>query len=240
MGLNFYLCRHIVLPLNNKLKYYNIKRNDSFFGWSLKFFCILILGALFFLTSTLDAQEGMGTNQSPVFVVKGGAEIYSTDKDFNNQVNSQKIILQDANITLKKPTTGEVLLIASSKKIERESKDFKSKIAKGNKKKELEVLKEIKNKIADYESRKEFFNLKNIKVFPSSEEFIASSRINIDYVVPNQNQHDLSKINSVQNQYVIKSALDFIHQQKYIFYNNKSLDFCFSQVFSVRPPPILV
>ncbi|GEM_PF-2621989 len=240
MGLNFYICKHIILPLNKILQYSNISNNKSFLELGLSFFCILILGFLFFFNNNINAQEGIGTFQSPVFVIKGGAEIYSTDKGFNQQVNNNKIILQDANITIKKPNDGETLLIASSKKIERESKDFKSKIAKGNKKKELEVLKEIKNKIADYESRKEFFNLKNIKVFPSSEEFIASSRINIDYVVPNQNQHDLSKINSVQNQYVIKSALDFIHQQKYIFYNNKSLDFCFSQVFSVRPPPILV
>ena len=195
---------------------------------------------LLFFNNIVNAQEGIGTSQSPVFVVKGGAEIYSTDKDFNHQINSQKIILQDANITLKKPTTGEALLIASSKKIERESKDFKSQVAKENKRKELEILKQIKNKITDYESRKESFNLKNITVFPSSEEFIASSHINKDYVAPSQNQHDFSKINSVQNQYVIKSALDFLHQQKYTFYNNKSLDFCFSQVFSVRPPPGLV
>lgn len=240
MGLNFYICKHIILPLNKILQYSNISNNKSFLELGLSFFCILILGFLFFFNNNINAQEGMGTNQSPVFVVKGGAEIYSTDKDFNNQVNSQKIILQDANITLKKPTTGEVLLIASSKKIERESKDFKSQVAKENKKKELEVLRQIKNKIADYESRKESFSLKSIKVVPSSEEFIASSHINGDYVAPSQNQHDFSKIYSVQNQYVIKSALDFLHQQKYTFYNNKSLDFCFSEFFSVRPPPAII
>ena len=239
MGLNFYLCNHIVLPLNKILQYFNISKNKSFLDSGLKFFCILILGFVFFFNNVANAQEGIGTNQSPVFVVKGGAEIYSTDKDFNQQINNQKIILQDVNITFKKPNDGEVLLIASSKKIERESKDFKSQVAKENKKKDLEVLKQIKSKITDYESRKESFHLKNVKVFPSSEEFIASSHVNRDYVSPSQNQHDFSKIHSVQYQYVIKSALDFLHQQKYTFYNNKSLDFCFSQVFSVRPPPFL-
>lgn len=218
----------------------NINEKKSSSNWGLSFFSMLILGFLFFFSNIVNAQEGFGNNHAAVFVVKGGAEIYSTDKDFNHQVRRDKIILQNGNVTLKKLSGNEDLLVVSSKKPEIESKDFKSQITKANKKKQLAILKEIKNKITDYESRKKSFNLKNIKVFPSSEEFIASSRINRDYVAPSQNQHDLSKIHSVQNQYVIKSALDFLHQQKYTFYNNKSLDFCFSQVFSVRPPPAFI
>lgn len=224
--------------MNRILQSSSIDEKKSSSNWGLSFSSMLILGFLFFFSNIVNAQEGFG-NHSAVFVVKGGAEIYSTDKDFNHQVRRDKIILQNGNVTLKKLSGNEDLLVVSLKKPEIESKDFKSQIAKANKKKQLAILKEIKNKITDYESRKKSFNLKNIKIFPSSEEFIASSHINRDYVAPSQNQHDLSKIHFVQNQYVIKSALDFLHQQKYTFYNNKSLDFCFSQVFSVRPPPVL-
>jgi hydroxymethylpyrimidine pyrophosphatase-like HAD family hydrolase len=204
-------------------------------------FCGLLFLLFFSFNSLLNAQVGIGNSAQSAIVLKNGAAIYSTDAKFNQQINSDKISLQNAEVFYESENGDEVILVAASEKsIESEKKDLKTqvKIAENNKKKE--ELKKLEKQVSDYESQKEKFESEKIKTFPSSEEFISSTHVNTDYVVPSYHQHKLSKIYSTENQYIITLALDFLHPKKYTYYNNKPLDFCFSEVFSVRPPPFFI
>ncbi|WP_267267152.1 hypothetical protein [Chryseobacterium formosus] len=224
----------------NLQRSYKITKISNFTG-SLIAYRILIISLLFSFPVSSYAQEGFGNSSVPTISLKGGAAIYSADQNFNKQIENQNLRIVNAEIIIKKNADDQEILIAGTVKKNISSPEMlHQKLASQEKTFQDENTKAIKKKIAEYESRKKESNVENIKVFPSSEKFIISSHINRDYVAPSQNQHDLSKINFVQNQYVIKSALDFLHQQKYTFYNNKSLDFCFSQVFYVRPPPFLL
>ncbi|MCX8533819.1 hypothetical protein [Chryseobacterium luquanense] len=226
--------------MNKELLSSNINKKKANFNRNLCFFRSFILGVLFFFSDYLCAQEGFGNNQQTIIVVKGGAEIFSADENFNHQIINNNAVKKNIKVDFKKNGSEKLILLASEKEENQQDDTFKNQLAKVEKKKQKEALKEIKSKIRDYESRKENFDNKNLRVFPSSEKFIISSRINQDYVIPNYSQRDFSEINTDQNQYIVKSALDFLHSQKYTYYNNKSLDFCFSQVFSVRPPPVAI
>lgn len=202
-------------------------------------FCGLWVLLFFFFNSFLNAQVGIGNPAQSALVLKNGAAIYSTDANFNQQINSDKISLKNTEVFYE--SGDKVILVAvSDKSIKSEKKDLKTqaKIAESNKKKE--ALKKLKKQISDYESQKEKFESEKIKTFPSSEEFISSTHVNTDYVVPSYHQHKLSKIYNAGNQYIIKLALDFLYPKEYTYYNSTPLDFCFSKVFSVRPPPFFI
>lgn len=194
-----------------------------------------------FSFNNLSAQEEIGNNSKPVIIIQGGIEIYSNDADFNKQIRTNKVVIQDADQTLISQGKDNSLIIVSSGKKHKNS-DFspKNQIVFKDKKKNDEAQKELKKEITKYESRKKALIFKKLKVFPSSEKFAVVSHHQRDYIVPSTKNHDFSNIHTQTDQYIIKFVLDFFDAKKYISYNNKSLDFCFSKVFSVRPPPSIL
>ncbi|WP_175622579.1 hypothetical protein [Chryseobacterium schmidteae] len=212
---------------------------------SLNYFCIYITSILLFFCGFANAQEGIGAEvPQATIVLKQGATIFSQDDSFNKQVNSEKILVKNAEVSnIGMVENGTVLTAKSNKTQETQTpkKDFKSEFKKAEENKKKEALKKVKKEIAEHddEAKRNSFNAKRL-LFPTSEEFISSTYVNRDYVAPSYHHHHFSKILVSINQYVIKSALDFLHQQKYIYYNSRSLDYCFTHVFSVRPPPALV
>lgn len=215
-----------------------MNKKKTNFNSNLSFFRVFILGVLFFFSNFISAQDGFGNNQEVVIIVKGGAKIFSADENLNHQIINNINVTRNVKVDFKQNGAEEFMLLAYEKEENQQNDTFKNQLTTVEKKKQKEALKEIKSKIEDYESRKENFDDKKLKVFPSSEKFITSSRINQDYLVPNYSQHDFSDINIDQNQYVVKSALGLLHKQKYISYNTKSFNFSFSKIFSVRPPPV--
>lgn len=221
----------------------NINVNEVNLNLSLHRFCIYITFIFSFFCSNAYAQVEIETNTpQATIILKQGATIFSTDASFNQQINSDKITVKNADVS--KPETQSNVQILTGRlnktqETETLKKTFKNdvKIAVENKNKE--TLKKIKKEIADYKKRINPFKSENLR-FPTSEEFTSATHINRDYVAPSYSHHHFSKIHASQNQYVIKCALDFLHKQEYIYYNSKSLDYCFTRVFSVRPPPVLV
>lgn len=212
---------------------------------SLNHFCICIIFIFSCFSNFLFAQEGIGSKvPQAIVVLKQGATIFSKDDSFNKQINSEKITVKNADVSnIGTLENGKFLTAKPIKAQDAQTpkKDFKSELKKAEENKNKEALKKVKKEIANYdnEAKKNSFNSKNLR-FPTSEQFIVSTNSNKDYVAPSYHNHYFSKILVSLNQYVIKSALDFLHKQKYTYYNNKSLDFCFSQVFSVRPPPAII
>jgi hypothetical protein len=227
--------------MRKKLIYLSCDKIYPNLNKSLGSFCA-VWGLLFiFLNSLSFAQVGIGTPTQTAIILKNGAQIYSTDANFNRQINSHKISLKNTEVFYDSENGDKVILVAvSEKNIESETKDLKAqvKIAENNKKKE--ALKKLKKQISDYESQKEKFESEKINTFPSSEEFISSTYGNTDYVAPSYHQYKLSKIYCTGNQYIINRALDFLYPKEYTYYNNKPLDFCFSEAFFVRPPPFFI
>lgn len=210
------------------------------FGRSLIFFRIV-----FFFTSLLSAsftyaqQSEIPTKNQPATVVlKDGARIFSTDEAFNQQINSQAVILKNADRSPESKNSAKVLEATSSKP-EVLKKDFKQEVKSSAEKKQKEELKKVKKEIDQHEARKKAFKINNCKGFPSSDEFLTSSRSNKDSLAPNCSNYNFSKALFSINSYTAKSALDFLYIQKFTYYNTISFENCFSRVYSVRPPPTI-
>lgn len=233
------------LSLGKSLHNINIHVKKLNLNLSLNRSCIYITFIFSFFFSFVSAQEGIGKEiPQATIVLKQGATIFSKDDSFNNQINSKKITVKNAEIsTVGMLDDGTVLTAKSNKtqEVQTPKKDFKSELKKAEENKKKEALKKVEKEIAEHddEAKRNSFNAKKVW-FPASQQFTASEHVNRDYVAPSYHQHHFSKLAVSLNQYVVKSALDFLHQQKYIYYNSRSLDYCFTHIFSVRPPPVFV
>lgn len=179
----------------------------------------------------LNAQEVLGNNHG--ITLYGDAKIYSSDEEFNKKVVS-KYIYEEYN-----SNDTKVLVFNAGSARAKEKYDLKENVKAAKDKKDKLALKEIKKKIDDFEKRKKSFSFHHVKNYPSSEDFFSLSHLIKDSVTASNYSHH-SKIDSIVDNYAVKIALDFLYDRNFHYYNNKSLDFCFSQVFSVRPPPVLV
>ncbi|MCU7618232.1 hypothetical protein NZ698_13565 [Chryseobacterium sp. PBS4-4] len=206
----------------------------------LRFF-ITLLSFTFFCFSNAYAQRSENPTQveQAIVVLKNGAKIYSTDEAFNKQISNHVIILKNVDPD-KGNNTNDKILTESSIKPEEFKKDFKENLQASIQKKQKEELKKIKKEIDKHEVRKKTFVINDLKKNSSSDEFLASTRISKNSVVLEYNNFNFSKTFLAAHINIVKLALDFLHSQKYVYYNNTSLDFCFSTVFSVRPPPVLI
>lgn len=237
--------QHKELSLRKSLHNINIHVKKLNLNLSLNRSCIYITFIFSFFFNFVSAQEGIGKEiPQATIVLKQGATIFSKDDSFNKQINSEKITVKNAEISTAGMQEDGTVLTAKSNKtqdVQTPKKDFKSELKKAEENKKKEALKKVEKEIAEHndEAKKNSFNAKKLW-FPASQQFTASEHINKDYIAPSYHNHHFSKILVSLNQYVIKSALDFLHHQKYIYYNSRSLDYCFTHVFSVRPPPVWV
>lgn len=207
----------------------------------LNYFPALLLILCVLLSNNVYAQDANPQQQitPTTIVLKDGANLYSADDNFNKQILNNKIILKNSDVSYEENGGKEHLLKLIAKQSKKEEKrDLKNqlKIAENNRQKE--ALQQVKKEIEKFEKRVQVFVKIDFNGAPSSDQFFSSTSIAKNYVTPSQSSHDFSKFYISADAYVITQALDFLHSQKYTYYNNKSLDFCFSKVFSVRPPPM--
>jgi hypothetical protein len=207
----------------------------------LRFFRILLLTLILLCTTYSYAQKSETPNKAEqaTIVLKDGAKIYSTDEAFNKQISSNAIVLKNAEIASQTNNSAKVLQATSAKQ-ETVTKDFKQEVKNATEKKQKEELKKVKKVLEKHDERKGAFRKFNFSDFPSPSSFLSSNSSAKNYVAPSHNGNDFSKIHTSYKDYSIKRALNYLHAAKYTYYNNKSLDHCFSEVFSVRPPPVLV
>jgi L-fucose mutarotase/ribose pyranase (RbsD/FucU family) len=211
--------------------------NWNFIKSSAFFRIIILIILLLFNISYAQQQEPVIKDQAVTIVLGNGAKMYSSDESFNSQIVHKKIIIKNANLSLKKLNNAGVLTVSSLSNVKNQNLAQQLKISEDQKRKE--VLKKIKEKIDTYEAKSKAFEKQNYQSYPSPSQFFSSYATSKNYITPNHNVHDFSKIYAEAKDYSVKRALDYLHTQQFTFYNNKSLDFCFSKVFSVRPPPIL-
>lgn len=226
-----------------KLLYNNTVAKNLNFIKSLNYFPALLLILLFSLSSNVYAQKANSQQQitPTTIVLKDGANLYSADDNFNKQILSNKIILKNSDVSYQENGGKEHLLKLIAKQSQKEEKkDLKNQLKIAENKRQKETLQQVKKEIEKFEKRVQVFVKHDFNGAPSPNQFFSSSSIAKNYVIPSQSTQDFSKFYISADAYVITKALDFLHSQKYTYYNNKSLDFCFSEVFSVRPPPVLV
>lgn len=210
--------------------------NLSFFKNSV-FFRIVILIILFLFSFSYAQQQKQDVdNQAAIITLENGAKFYSADDDFNQQVVQGKIIIKNARLAFKKMDDGKVLIASSVTHSSNQNLAQQIKTIEVDKSKE--VLRKIKKQIDRYEVESKFFEKQNYQNFPS--QFFSSHPYSKNYVAPSYNVNYFSKIYASDKDYSVKRALDFLHTQQFTFYNNKSLNFCFSEVFPVRPPPVVL
>jgi len=226
---------HKALPYNN-----TIEKSLNFIK-GLNYFSGLLLILLFSLSNNVYAQEAHSQQQIPpvTIVLKDGGRLFSADDHFNKQILSKKIILKNSDVFYQESLGKEHFLQLIAKQSPNvEKKDLQHQLRIAENKTQKEILQKVKKEIEKFEERVQHF-VKHDFNGTSPDQFFSSTTISKNYVAPSYSTHDFSKIYISANAYIITRALDFLHSQKYTYYNNKSLDFCFSEVFSVRPPPVL-
>lgn len=206
----------------------------------LRIFRISLLALILLCTTYSYAQKSETPNkvEPATIVLKDGAKIYSTDEAFNKQVSNNIVVLKNADLTPQNKKSTKILE-ASSAKEEVIEKDFKQEVKNAAEEKRKKELRKVKKEVEKHEKRKEAFRNFDFEDFPSPSQFLSSNSSSKNYIAPSHNGNDFSKIYTIQKDYSVKRALDYLHAAKYIYYNNKSLDYCFSDIFSVRPPPVL-
>jgi len=203
------------------------------------FFCrAIFLGILIFFNSLYSQDKKVTDDKVRVVFVTQGAKVYSADQSFNNQIDQGEIIVKNGDLSFEEDDDSHRVLIVSTPNSKIPS--FSRQVKSSEEKKKKKLLKEIKNEIDHYEAQKESFEKKDYHNFPSPFQFLSSHSTSQNCIAPSNTPHDFSKIYTDPKKCFLNQDLDNLHTPKYTFYNNKSLDFCFSDVFSIRPPPVLV
>ncbi len=227
------MLRNLLFFIGKNKKYLNSEK-------SLSNFLSIIILSLILCSSFINAQQvGNHSNAGNVTVfLTDGASIYSTDEAFNNLVNINKGVSNNAEIAQQGNDTRKALH-ASSKK-EAIKKDFNNELKNAVNANQANEFKKLKQEIENHNERKESFPQIAFNDLPSTSQFFSGNSVSKNYIAPNHNGNDSFKLYVSNRDYFIKRALNYLHAIQFIYYNNKSLDYCFSQVFSVRPPPVLV
>lgn len=229
----YLLLRNILFFIGKNKKYLNSKKSlSSSLG--------VIILSLFLCGSFINAQQaGNHTNAGNVTIfLTDGASIYSSDEAFNNSVNINKGLLDNAEIAQQDNDTRKALYISSRKEVIKE--DFNHELKNAVNAKQTDEFKKVKQEIENHNERKKSFPQIAFNDLPSTSQFFSGNSVSKNYIAPNYNGNDSFKLYVCNRDYFIKRALNYLHATQFTYYNNKSLDYCFSQVFSVRPPPVLV
>jgi len=209
----------------------------NFFKSSYFLRIVILIILLSFNSFNAQKQNLHPDDQVTTIVLAGGVKLYSSDESFNNQIVKKKIIVKNAELSFEKKDNNKILIASSSHNSKKQTLAQQVKTSEEQKRKD--ALKQIKKKIDDYEIKSKSFEKHDYQSSPSPSQFYSSHYSTKNYITPSHNGNDFSKIHASHKDYSVKRALNYLHTQKFTYYNNKSLDFCFSEVFSVRPPPVL-
>lgn len=189
----------------------------------------VVLACILFFYS-LYSQEGFDT--TPLISIRGNAQIYSSDSGFSRQFIAQ------GNKDYKISNSGKAVVF--------QSKDFVNgkKPARIKTNFSIQIIDRVgsgklRKTVADFEHRKKSFNFCHLNRAPISKEQPYSSGSGSSYLIPSTTFNDFSKVCVFQYNLLTSLILELLYLEKYFYFNNRSLDFCFSEVFLVRPPPLL-
>lgn len=210
-----------------------MKSIKNFNGFRLFLILISFLCHSFFFAQ--DSTDHGKRLKASIFLAKG-AYIYSAEENFNKQILNNSIRLKDADFSYNGGKIGKILIKSTANTTNKEE-PFTDQLQIAIKKKEGEDLITIDERIQISETQKKLIHSQQFNQHPSSGQFLTIYQGVKDYIAPGCHYDELSKIANENPNLLITLALDHLHSQKYFQYNNKSLNFCFSLVFCVRPPP---
>lgn len=228
----YLLLRNLLFFIGKNEKYLNSEKSlSSSLG--------VIILLLFLCSSFINAQqtENHSDTENVTVFLTNGASLYSTDEAFNNSVNINKGVSNNAEIAQQGNNTRKALDVSSRKEVIK--KDFNHELKNAVNAKQTDEFKKVKQEIENHNERKESFPQIAFNDLASTSQFFSANSVSKNYIAPNHNGNDSFKLYVSNRDYFIKRALNYLHAIQFIYYNNKSLDYCFSQVFSVRPPPVL-
>lgn len=200
-------------------------------------FLLRFLGFIIFLFQIqfFNAQEPSKeehTDTAFIFVDRN-VVVFSKDESFN-----KKLIYKDVALSEEGLVKSHLIAQNSSSKTKQIVQYNLTEEVRLTQEKEMQItLKKVKQEIEKFESKNKSSLNKEFYPPQSSDKFSGSKCNAKDYIGPKPSTQDVCKQVCFSESFFIKKALGFLHTKKFFYYNNKSFDDCFSNVFSVRPPP---
>lgn len=190
---------------------------------------------LFCLLSQINfAQVGIGKDSLKATIfVEAGAEIFSTDETFNQQILNKEIVVESSLISYKKNKKVLKLRFAQSitEIITPKNKEECSQ------KKNDRYLKRITKKVkSDVVLDDEFKNYK-FENNRSTKSSFFNGRLGRDCYVLNISLFKASKNGILKTDFSVKRNLNKLYSQVLYFYRSNVLKNSFLLVYSARPPP---
>lgn len=192
-----------------------------------------------FQVQFLSAQVEISTS-SAVISVSGDSKIYSADESFNQQLRQGAFKVKNAHVSAQNVLRKEHLVIVHKKSPKFNHADLASQMKAAKTNKRSETLKKVQKQIASNKAFKNRSHAHHILSHPPASKFSTNQKAGKHYVHERNHQHDQNETSAGEKYHSVIRALDYLHSQKFYAYNNRSFAFCYSRVFSVRPPPVLV
>lgn len=195
---------------------------------------------LFLNIQYLSAQSEFN-NSKIILSVSEGSKIYSADESFNYQITQKRIILKESFVSQVNSSEMKYLVIDNRRITGNNHNNpaSQNRRYKIGSRKKSEDLQKIKQQIASFRVEKAKLRIK-IKSAHASGGFFKTHYVNKHYVHERSHQDNHHKFELAPDEFLRLQSLDYLHSQKHFVYNSKSFNYCYSKVFSVRPPPFLV
>lgn len=213
-----------VIPYFLRLKKW--KLSDKVGSFLVILFCLL--------SQIVFAQVGIGNDSLKATIfVESGAEIFSTDETFNQQILNKEVVVESSLISYKKNKKVLKLRFAQSITEIVTPKNREECSQKKNDRSIKRITKKVKsNVVRDDEFKK--YRFENNR---STNSSFLNGRLGRDYYILNISGFKASKIAILKTDFSVKRNLNHLHSQLPFFYSNEILNNSFLPVYSVRPPP---
>lgn len=208
---------------------------SRFKKWKLSDKIGSFLVILFCLLSQINfAQVGIGKDSLKATIfVEAGAEIFSTDETFNQQILNKEVVVESSLISYKK--NKKVLKLRFAQSITNVEIPIKKTIClqKKNKDPFKNTLKNGKRDVVrDGEFKK--YRFENNR---STDSSFFNVRLGRDCYVLNVSGFKASKNGILKTDFSVKRNLNKLYSQVLYFYRSNILKNSFLLVYSARPPP---
>ncbi|MCW3170754.1 hypothetical protein OMO38_19665 [Chryseobacterium sp. 09-1422] len=211
----------------------------DFIGKSKAFLRVFIFPFLFLQVQFLYAQDDKSVS-SAVISVSSGSKIFSADESFNQQIKQGKITVKNASVEDQKSAEKEYLVIVHKRISKISHGSLASQIKNAEAKKKSDFPKKLQKQIASRKALDDQIREIDRKYHHSSDSFSKSRNVGKHYVNERTHQQDQKEISADEKRRTAFRAIDYLYSQKFYTYNNRSINYCYTKVFSVRPPPFSV
>lgn|GEM_PF-3746519 len=230
---NGYFCSRKELLLKITLSTKITDAKNLKFAKDFNISSVFLILTAFFIYSFFSVQE---IKNHVSFFLRKSATTYWLGKNIHTQIYDNEIILKDVEFCFQNTDKNKIIHIKQSSDDLAVQKNaiIQMKVCK----KQQYIVGPRKNE--EFETLKRTLQTDRVNNYLLSDSFFGSYYVFIDYIVSDDGKPDLSQSGTPCVQWYIRQILNDLYTKKNIYYNNKSLGYCFYLVFSMRPPPILL